>query len=148
MTESVLSPKVSTRDKLIFWLFLGGLSAVSAEIISSATLFPFFPLWGVLVVLPSYGLHVLVLAYLNFRKPRVTMTTLFLAGAIFGLYEAYLTKVLWSPTWGEWNWQFGGVYVIQTIVLVLFWHPLMAYIDAQPVQSFLCVPRASSSIKM
>ncbi len=128
MTELTFPQNLFTREKLVFWLFLAGLSAVSAEVVSNATLFPFFTFWGLVVVVPTYGLHTLVLASLSFRERRVTLTTLFLTGAIFGMYEAYLTKVLWNPTWGEWTLQFGGIYVVQTIVLVLFWHPLMAYI--------------------
>jgi hypothetical protein len=44
------------------------------------------------------------------------------------MYEAYLTKVVWSPTWGDMDIVFGGIYLIQTILLVLFWHPFMAFI--------------------
>jgi hypothetical protein len=28
---------------------------------------------------------------------------LFLAGALLGMCEAYVTKVLWKPTWGDAN---------------------------------------------
>lgn len=128
MTELTASHNISLREKLVFWLFLAGLSAVSAEVVSNATLFPFFTFCGVVVVLPTYGLHALVLAALTFRKRRVTLETLFLTGAVFGLYEAYLTKIIWNPNWGDFSLQFGGIYIIQTVLLVLFWHPLMAYI--------------------
>jgi hypothetical protein len=114
---------------LVFWLILGTLSVDFAEVISSSDPFPFFHLWGLIVTIPVYTLHVLVLAYFIFGGRKVTLPSLFIAGAILGLYEAYLTKVLWNPTWGQdtLTLQAGGVYVIQTAVLVLFWHPLLAF---------------------
>jgi hypothetical protein len=82
-----------------------------------------------MAVLPLYGLHTLFLARLAFRPGyTVTLPALFLAGAMFGLYEAYITKVLWDPTWGSHGLSLGGLYVTQTAVLVLYWHPLMAFI--------------------
>lgn len=120
---------VSLPTKLLFWLILGTLSVELAEVVSSSDPFPFFHLWGLIVTFPVYALHVLVLAYFVFGRKKATLPSLFLAGAILGMYEAYLTKVLWNPTWGEsFTLQAGGVYVIQTAVLVLFWHPLLAFV--------------------
>lgn len=120
------SPSLFT--KLLFWLLLGSLSVFFAEVASFSSPFPFFDIWGILVVLPLYTLHCLVLGAVIFRRKRVSLPILFIAGAIFGMYEAYITKVLWAPTWGDWTLTFGGLYVIQTIILVLYWHPFMAFI--------------------
>lgn len=128
MNETLPAQPVPTRVKLVFWILLGGLSAVMAEVIAGSSPYPFFTFWGIVAVVPLYGLHVLVLNTFAFRAGRVTLPILFIAGAILGMYEAYLTKVLWSPTWGDFNFELGGIYVIQTVVLVLFWHPFMAYI--------------------
>jgi hypothetical protein len=59
----------------------------------------------------------------------VRLTSLWLAGAIFGLYEAYVTKVLWHPGWcqDEYPWVVGGVYIVHTALLVLFWHAFLAF---------------------
>ena len=122
------SRNIPRRVKLLFWLLLGALSVILAEVVSFASPFPFFDFWALVVVCPLYTLHVLVLAGIIFRQRRVTLPTLFLAGAIFGMYEAYMTKVLWNPTWGEYTWSAGGVYVIQAAILILFWHPWMAFI--------------------
>ena len=56
--------------------------------------------------------------------------SVYLPGVLFGLYEAYITKVLWDPTWSKaaWHWQAGGLYLAQTAILVLFWHPVFAFI--------------------
>jgi hypothetical protein len=68
----------------------------------------------------------------NYGKPR--FSSLFLAGVIFGLYEAYITKVIWDPYWGTPFVMIGGVAVIETIILILFWHSVMAFI----IPLFLC----------
>jgi len=123
-THSILAP---LRLKLLFWLILTVFSVFFAEVVSGSYPMPFTDAWGLFMVLPLYGLHLLVLAALVKSRPR--LTTLFLAGALFGMYEAYITKVLWSPTWGTefaaLTW--GGIYVVQIAILVLFWHPLMAF---------------------
>ncbi|MBN2149040.1 MAG: hypothetical protein JW726_16765 [Anaerolineales bacterium] len=116
------------RVKLAFWLLLGVLSVILAEVVSYASQFPFFDFWGLAVVCPLYTLHTLVLLYVVARWRRPTLATLFLAGALFGMYEAYMTKVFWDPTWGDFTWQAGGIYLGQTAVLILFWHPWMAFI--------------------
>lgn len=54
---------------------------------------------------------------------------LYLSGAIIGMYEAYLTKVLWVPYWGqEWTLVVGGVYMMHAMTLVGYWHPVMAFL--------------------
>ena len=128
MDLSSTSQVVPARIKVVFWILLGGLSVLLAEVVPNSSPFPFFSLWGFISVVPLYSLHVLMLAYFTFGKHRITFPILFLAGAILGMYEAYLTKVLWDPTWGGRNFEFAGIYLLQTAVLVLFWHPFMAYV--------------------
>ena len=119
---------VSATVKLLFWILLGSFSVILAEVVSFSSPFAFFNAWGILVVFPLYTLHTLVLAFLIFRRKQISLPILFLAGMLFGLYEAYITKVLWNPTWGDAHIMLGGVAVVQTAVLVLFWHPFMAFI--------------------
>ena len=131
---SVAERSAPLTVKLFFWLILGSLSVAFAEVVSSSTSFPliqleppYFNAWGIFVVFPLYTLHVLVLSSLIFRRGRVSFATLFLAGAILGLYEAYITKVIWTPTWGDAHIFVGGIAVVQTVILVLFWHPMMSF---------------------
>lgn len=128
LENNLVSEKPCLRIKLMFWLLLGVLSVILAEVVCFSSPFPFFDGWGLAVVLPLYGLHTLVLAWLVFRTKRLNLYSLFLAGALFGLYEAYITKVLWQPTWGDVQWQAGGIYLMQSAVLVFYWHPWMAFI--------------------
>jgi hypothetical protein len=75
-----------------------------------------------------YGGHLLLLgAYIFRRNRQPTLAALWSAGAIFGMYEFYLTKVLWDQPWdGVMVTQ--GIEVLATIVLVGFWHPFMSFI--------------------
>jgi hypothetical protein len=115
------------KKKYFFWFILGSLSVFFAEVVSGSTIFPFFSPWGILVVFPLYTLHTLILVHLVFRFGKPDIYKLFLAGAVFGLYEAYITKVLWEPPWGP-QILIGGVGVFQLLVLVFFWHPFMSFI--------------------
>ncbi len=119
--------QISKRHKWFFWLILGALSTSFAEVMSGSDLFPFFHAWGLIVELPLYTLHILVLAYVVFHYGRPRFSTLFIAGAIFGLYEAYITKVLWNPPWDEML-NVGGIALFEVPVLVLWWHPSTAFI--------------------
>lgn len=126
--ESGVGDKPSKVTKIFFWIILGSLSVFFAEVISGSDMFPFFHIWGLLVVFPLYTLHILVLAHIVFSYGKPRLYALFIAGAIFGMYEAYITKVLWDPFWGESLFSFGGIAVSETILLVLFWHSFMAFI--------------------
>ncbi|OHD74033.1 MAG: hypothetical protein A2177_14650 [Spirochaetes bacterium RBG_13_68_11] len=120
---------VHLRTKLFCWLILGTLSVFFAEVAGGSAPFPFYDAWGLYAVLPLYTLHIVFLAFAVMRPARrVPFTALFCAGAVFGLYEAYITKVIWDPTWGEKGLAVGGVYVAQTAMLVLYWHPFMAFL--------------------
>lgn len=122
-----IQTQVPKRHKWFFWLILGALSTSFAEVVSGSDLFPLFHGWGLIVELPLYALHTLVLAYVVFHYGRPRFSTLFIAGAIFGLYEAYITKVLWNPPWDEMI-NVGGIALFEVPVLVLWWHPMMAFI--------------------
>jgi hypothetical protein len=128
MTQDMLSQAPPLKTRVLFWVLIGVFSVILAEVVSFSSPFAFVDAWGLLAVFPLYALHSLVLAFIVFKSRRVTLSILFLAGMIFGLYEAYITKVLWSPTWGNPEPMLGGVAVVQTAVLVLFWHPWMAFI--------------------
>ena len=123
-----MSTRASFKIRLLFWIILGSFSVYFAEVVSGSDMYPFFNLVSYLLVLPLYTLHTLVLWYVVFHHGRGVMYVLFPAGALFGLYEAYITKVLWSPTWGDAIFKVGGVAVVETMVLVFFWHAFMAFI--------------------
>ncbi len=124
-----MKSRISTDPpKLLFWLLVAAASTFFAEVISGSTPFPFFIAWGLLVVLPLYGLHSLVLARIAFLKGAPRFQSLYFAGVIFGLYEAYITKVLWNPPWAGVTLHVLGVDWLSTFTLALWWHPFVSFI--------------------
>lgn len=115
------------RRPWLFWLLVAAASSYCAEVISGSFPFPFFKAWGLFVILPLYGLHSLILAAIVYHHGRPRLHVLFLAGILFGLYEAYITKVLWDPPWGAAGHLF-GIDPIATAGLILWWHPFMSFI--------------------
>jgi len=121
------TPPPPLRTKLIFWLLLGFLSVAIAEVsVASAPLAFINPVETVFLTL-FYGSHLLVFAWLIFRKGWPSLTALWLGGVLFGLYEFYITKVMFTPPWGD-SIRMAHVDVLSIIVLALFWHPFMAFI--------------------
>ena len=118
---------IPRTHKYLFWLNLGLLSTFFAEVISGSDLFPFFHPWGILLVVPLYLLHTLIMITLVYRLGRPTLPALYFAGTLFGLYEAYITKVLWNPDWGE-VFKLAEIAVFEVLVLVFFWHTWMSFI--------------------
>lgn len=107
------------------WIILSLLSVYFAEVVSGSFKYPLFDAWGYIAVIPIYGLHTLVLLYLC-RKD-LTFNKLYMAGVIFGLYEAYLTKVLWTGLAAD-AFHLGPIALLDFIVLVFLWHPIMSFI--------------------
>lgn len=121
---------MSKKMKFGLLLLLSLTSVYFAEVIAGSSKFPLYDLWGIFVVIPLYGLHAIVLLfiikkYLGNRK--VLFRTLYFAGILFGLYEAYLTKVLWVGLTPAPSMLFQIAWV-DFIVLVFFWHPVMSFI--------------------
>ncbi|MCD6371971.1 MAG: hypothetical protein J7L37_00210 [Thermococcus sp.] len=113
--------------RYFFWFLLASLSVFFAEVTVASYLYPYFTPWGIISLLPLYGLHTLVLAGIAYRFGRPRFETLYLAGILLGLYEAYITKVVWNPEWGSFL-KIGGVGIFEVLVVVLFWHPFMSFI--------------------
>lgn len=122
--------------KLFFWILLGMLSMFFAEVITGSTLFPFINpfepltiLISTLFIFPVYFLHTLVLATVVFRYGKPWFYALYAAGMLFGMYEAYMTKVLWSG-WGEAPsaGTIGGVGTVELLFLVLFIHAILSFV--------------------
>jgi len=124
MNSEISVPK---KHQWLFWIILASFSTFFAEVFSGSDMFPFFHGWGLLVVVPLYGLHIILLANLVYRADTPRFSSLVFAGMIFGLYEAYLTKVLWAPPWGD-PVIIAGFAPIETLVLVFWWHAWFSFI--------------------
>jgi hypothetical protein len=116
-----------TTHRWVFWIILGAYSTFFAEVFSGSAMFPFFETWGILVVWPLYGLHTILLTAILFKRGKPTFPGLVFAGMLFGLYEAYITKVLWQPPWGA-SLMLADIAVVEVFVLVFWWHAWFAFI--------------------
>jgi hypothetical protein len=122
-----MRPPFFTR--LLFCLILGLFSTFFAEVVSASSPFVFFTPFGLIGTYPIYLLHTLVLGTLVIRRGKqVSLQALYFAGGIFGLYEAYITKVLWNPPWNTTPLRVVGISLLDTVVLVGFWHVFMSFI--------------------
>jgi hypothetical protein len=116
-----------TRGQRVgFWLLLGLTSTAFAEVLFPTT--PFEPVTLLTFAVPIYLLHSVVLAAVVYRADRVSYTTLYLAGILLGLYEAYVTKVLWAPIGDRPTVEVGGLFVFETLGLLFFWHSIVAFV--------------------
>ena len=116
----------TTGQRVGFWLLLGVASTAFAEVLFPTTAFDLATM--AIFAVPIYTLHSVVLAGVVYRGGRVRYATLYLAGVLLGLYEAYVTKVVWAPLGDRPTVFVGGVAVFETTGLVLFWHPVVAFV--------------------
>ena len=94
------------------------------------------PLWpldigGWLLIYPLYSLHTIFLFLLALNLKKISLEGLYYMGMIFGLYESWITKVLWGGYFdvGKPLMQpILGIAILEFIVLVLYWHAIMSFI--------------------
>ncbi|PLW80188.1 hypothetical protein C0585_03480 [Candidatus Woesearchaeota archaeon] len=116
--------------KLSGILLLGLLSMFFGEVFAGSSQVWFFDPWSLIVTFPLYLAHVLFFLYLANRFDKMSFTQLYLFGVVFGLYESWITKVLWSGYLNEAGPGMGtflGLGVSEFFAL-LFWHPIMSFI--------------------
>lgn len=117
--------------KIYPFFLIGLLSMFFAEIFSGASAIWFTNLWGVFFTFPLYMFHVLFLLWIAVRYNRVSLRQLYFLGIIFALYEAWISKVIWTGYLGAAGPEFGTVFGLafaEFLVLVFFWHPVMSFI--------------------
>jgi len=120
-------PKPGT--KVLFWILLGFLSTFFAEVLSGSQPTFLFQGFGYYGIFPIYALHSLLLAALVISRDKpFSLRTLYFTSLLFGMYEAYITKVLWEPSWNAEAFKIANVAVVETLLLVLFWHAVISFI--------------------
>ena len=88
---------MSNKMRFLLLFLLSITSVFFAEVLSGSTKYPLYDIWGILVVIPLYGLHTILLLYIIYKfvgNQKILFSTMYFGGVLFGLYEAYLTKVL------------------------------------------------------
>jgi len=112
-------------------LLIGTLSMFFAEILSGASHLWFFDPWGLIITMPLYLFHTILLLNLAIKTRRTSLKQLYYWGMFFGLYESWITKVLWAGYIETGKTMFGkflGIAWAEFLTLVLFWHPIMSFI--------------------
>ena len=121
---------MSKKVQVVFLVLLSLISVFFAEVISGSMRYPLFDLWGYMVVIPLYGLHTIIILYIikgSISNKKILFSTLYFGGVLFGLYEAYVTKVLWIGL-SEDSFMLFNISFIDYVVLVFFWHPVFSFI--------------------
>lgn len=85
-----------------------------------------------ILVIPLYALHFLLLAHVAIRTGRTSWPSLYMFGVLFGLYETWITKVVWRGYPETDGFSFGGFGqwfgVHETLGLILFYHAVISFL--------------------
>ena len=85
-----------------------------------------------ILAIPLYALHFLLLCHIALKTKRPSWPALYLLGILFGLYETWITKVVWAGYPNEDGFSMGsfGAWfgVHETIGLILFYHAVTSFL--------------------
>ncbi|MFA6241073.1 MAG: hypothetical protein WC655_09095 [Candidatus Hydrogenedentales bacterium] len=111
--------------------FFGFIVLVCAEVFSGASVK--VGLWNPWTWVMTYWLyfaHFYFFTTLAVRTGRTSLGSLYLWGVLYGLYESWITKVVWSGYNGDGKFAMGaiGPFGFSEISMVFFFHPIAAFI--------------------
>lgn len=129
----------------ILWprLWIGLLVLVSAEVFSGASVGPgLWTPWTWAVTYWLYFAHFFFLTTLAVRTGRTSLSALYLWGVLFGLYESWITKVIWYGYGGDGKLALGrlGPYGYSELSMVFLFHPVMAFLLPLAAACLVCPP--------
>ena len=122
---------MSSLSNLFVILFAGILSVFYAEVLSGSSILWFLDPFGYLVLLPLYMFHLVILYNFAVMFHRNSPRSLYLFGVLFGLYETWMTKVVWAGFPGSDQPLLGaplGFAIAEMSIVVFVWHPFMSFI--------------------
>ncbi|MGD0172992.1 MAG: hypothetical protein ABSC61_00960 [Anaerolineales bacterium] len=136
-------PSGNSRLRVLFArLVIGLIVFICAEVFSGASLrLGLWNPWTILVTYWLYFAHFFFFTTLAVRTGRTSLSSLYLWGVLFGLYESWITKVVWSG-YGGGTFAMGhiGPYGFSEISMVFFYHPVVSFILPLAVACLLCPP--------
>jgi hypothetical protein len=122
---------------------VGLIILICAEVFSGASLGAgLWSPWTILVTYWLYFAHFFFLTPLAVRTGRTSLSCLYLGGVLFGLYESWITKVIWRGYNGDGKFAMGhiGPYGFSEISMVFIFHPVASFILPLAVACLLCPP--------
>ncbi|MBP7050992.1 MAG: hypothetical protein KBE65_08260 [Phycisphaerae bacterium] len=124
-------------------LLLGLIVLISAEVFSGASLQSgLWDPWTLIVTYWLYFAHFFFFTTLAIGTGRTSFWSLYLWGILFGLYESWITKVIWFGYGGDGEFALGsiGLYGYSEMSMVFLFHPMMSLILPLGVACVLCPP--------
>ena len=127
-----MTPSGVKRSRLIWSrLLIGLIVLISAEVFSGASLkIGLWHPWTLIVTFWLYFAHFFFFTTLAVWTGRTSFWSLYLWGLLFGLYESWITKVIWHGYSGDGKFVLGnlGPYGFSEISMVVIFHPIMSLI--------------------
>jgi len=124
-------------------LLIGLIVLICAEVFSGASIqVGMWAPWTWLMTYWLYFAHFFVLCTLAARTGRTSLGALYLWGVLFGLYESWITKVIWFGYGGDGMLALGsiGPYGYAEISMVLLFHPVASFLLPLAVACVLSPP--------
>ena len=122
-------------------ILIGLIVLICAEVFSGASLrVGLWHPWTLLVTYWLYFAHFFFFATLAVRTGRTSLSALYLWGVLFGLYESWITKVIWCGYNADGKFAMGhiGPYGFSEISMVFIFHPVVSFILPLAVTCLLC----------
>lgn len=110
---------------------MGWIVLISAEMFSGASLGSgFWSPWTLLLTYWLYFAHFFACTTLAVRTGRTSLTSLYWWGVLFGLYESWITKVIWAGFSGDGKLVLGhvGPWGMVELSMVFVFHPVISLI--------------------
>jgi hypothetical protein len=129
MEQEINSEKKPAEGTLYPILLIGLLSLLFGELFAGSTHIWFLDPWSIIVVIPLYLIHLLFFLKLAIKYKKTSPVHLYLFGTLFGMYESWLTQVLWFGYTNQapMNGTIAGIAIGEFLVLVFFWHPIFSF---------------------
>lgn len=122
-------------------LLIGWIVLICAEVFSGASLrMGLWHPWTLVVTYWLYFAHFFLFTTLAVRTGRTSLWSLYLWGVLFGLYESWITKVIWYGYSGDGKFVLGSVgpYGFSEISMVFLFHPVASFLLPLAVTCLLC----------
>lgn len=126
------SQKSSKFLRVLFLLWVAFVAFALPEIIAGTGAGWLVSPFVFILVIPLYASHFLFLTHIAVKTGRTSWPALYIFGLIFGLYETWVTKVIWSGYPGEDGFAMGTIGtwwgVHETLGLVMFYHAVVSFL--------------------